>query len=117
VGDPGQVFYVASGTLTFHFLVWEDLGCTVTPTTLPIRRDPGDVDSLVVDYAFTPPKFAGHGQMTRTVTISCPTADPFEATTTLTWFNGAGDVSEDGLRIEGNVSTPAGGSSFLFVRP
>jgi hypothetical protein len=26
-------------------------------------------------------------------------------------------VSEDGLRIEGSVSTPVGGSSFVFVRP
>lgn len=117
VGDPGQVFYVASGTVTFHYLVWEGLGCTVTPTSLPLGRDTGDVNSLVVDYAFTPPKFAGHGQMTRTVTISCPDADPFEASATIPWFDGAGDVSEDGLRIEGSVSTPVGGSSFVFVRP
>jgi hypothetical protein len=116
--SPLMVFYHAVGSATFRFPVYEDMDCTVEPSTVNIGAFPGDVNTLVVDYAFTPAKFSGVGQMQREVTITCPIGDPLTVPTTLTWWgSSAGDVSEDGLTIHGSTVTPQGSSSFTYARP
>lgn len=65
----------------------------------------------------TPATFAGNGEQIRDVTVSCPDQDPVTLTLGINWFSGQGEVSEDGLTIEGGITNPPASSSFRFVRP
>lgn len=116
-GPPSEIRYIAEGTVEFHHLVFEEAGCTVSPTVFTIGNGPEDVNSLSVDYAFTPATFAGNGEQIRDVTVSCPDQDPVTLTLGINWFSGQGEVSEDGLTIEGGITNPPASSSFRFVRP
>jgi hypothetical protein len=116
-GTGGQVLYRAHGTLTWHHLIFEEGGCSVSPTTFAIGDLSTETNQLIVDYGVTPAAFGGAGIVSTTLTISCPGQDPFSTPANLSWFNAAGTVSDDGLTISGSTVTPQGNSSFNFHRP
>lgn len=115
--SPLQVFYHAEGSVTFRYLLYENSGCTVEPSTFNIGAFPGDGNGLDVDYEFTPARFFGGGTVNREITITCPDRDPLTLPFGLTWFSGLGDISEDGLTIHGSTVRPQISWSFTFVRP
>ena len=64
-----------------------------------------------------PPTFGGASRQAIEFTVECPGQDPVTLPGHISWFNGFGEVSEDGLRIEGQSSGPGVSASFLFARP
>ena len=117
-GPSTMVRYTAEGTFEWHHLIFEEAGCTVSPTQFTIGPpSEADDNALYVDYAFTPAKFSGNGLHATTLTISCPGDEPFSTPASLSWFGGVGEVSDDGLTIKGSTSVPGGSSSYLFQRP
>ncbi len=117
-GPPTLVRYIAEGTFQWRYLVFEEAGCTASPTMFSIEApSPTTTNMMYVDYAFTPAKFSGSGIQATTLTVTCPDADPFSTPASLSWFGGVGDVSDDGLTIQGSTSVPGGSSSYSFHRP
>jgi hypothetical protein len=119
-GPDTTVRYEATGSFVYHYLVFEEGGCTVTPTTFTIHPQSAiSSNSLFVDYARSPepPVFSGNGIEAVELTVACPDDPPFTVPASLSWFSGVGSVSADGITIEGSNSNQFGSSAFHFVRP
>jgi hypothetical protein len=119
-GRSTNVGYVATGTFEFHHLIYENAGCTVSPTTfaIPTVTPTTGVNRLVVDYQTVPAIFSGGGSIVREVTVSCPDDPPFQLTTQMYWFLTAiGEVSDGGLTVAGSFGNSMSSGSFRFVRP
>ena len=109
------MWYEATGSVTFHHLVFEELGCTVTPLDFLIRPNvPGDNNRLLLDYSFTPAKYGGSGDLVTQLTVTCPNSPSMQVPVTIPWFSGAGDLSADGASFGGSSTTSAGTSSYEF---
>ncbi len=107
------VVYEGGGTVEFHYLVFENLGCTVSPKVFTI--DPGESGMSVV-YSSTPATFGLFGRMNRFVTINCPSLEPFTTGIAIDWIIGTGQVSEDGKTIAETIVTPQVSKSYRFTR-
>jgi hypothetical protein len=120
LGRSTNVGYVATGTFEFHHLIYEDAGCTVSPTTfaIPTVTETTGSNRLIVDYQTVPAIYSGNGSIVREVTVSCPDDPPFQLLTQMYWWLGSIDeVSDGGLTITGGFSNVLSSSSFRFVRP
>ena len=132
VDGTGVVAYYPTGTVGVHSWV-NSQGCTVSYSpsayTLGTRSNPGIPDpagdgTLVVDFNQVPATYSGSGltQWTSTMTTACPDGSGGSVAGMITgglWFNGVGDVSADGLTIQGPYTSPYLAQTFdyVFSRP
>jgi hypothetical protein len=110
----GDVHYFGQGTAVVDFIDYESAGCSVSPTTFSLEPD---LNQLVVVYAFDPPQYSGGGGFFGTTTVSCPGEDPYDAGVSAFWFDGEGEVSADGVTIQGSNSSGPATWWWNFQRP
>jgi hypothetical protein len=116
--NPALVRYFATGSMDVQNIVYDNMGCTVTPTHFDVANtSAGIANFLLVDYGVDPPQYGASGIVSTTVNISCNGDGPVATPAQYTWLNAVGAVSEGGLAIAGSDSRPEGGYSYRFVRP
>jgi len=109
---PDQGFYRVTGSVQVRFIVYTDLGCTVTPSEFS-RFDPETV--LYVYVGTSPPSYSFQVMVRHDLTISCPDQESVTIPdAAVIHFTGAGELTPDGAMI-GSTSTPQGSSSYRFA--
>ena len=106
MADPARpstlIFYKPKGSVSVEFIVYTDLGCTVTPRDF--NRFTA-ASMLTVDYAQSPPVYGFGLYVAEDLTINCPGIAPFlipEASVLA--ISGSGNVNDSGnLVLDGLV--------------
>jgi hypothetical protein len=123
-GTPSDESYIGQGHGTFHSHLYDNLGCTIDPTTFDFDASSTAISSnLWVAYGLTPAPFSLTGKAQVQITVTCPGPSgggPIVSHVTVfpNFLPGlGGNVSPDGTTIQG--SSPPGGPgqwSFQFTR-
>jgi len=102
----------AKGSVKVTFLVYKNLGCTVTPEVFD-SFDPATT-LMSVDRNFNPAKYTFNVGISSEITIRCPGADPLTFPTRVLNIQGAGDLTEQGTVMAGGTNSPQGQYSYRF---
>jgi hypothetical protein len=112
--SPGLFSYSADGSVEVTNTLYNDLGCSVTPTQFTITQEHTLSNNLTVFYGVDPPSYGGMGIIIRDITVTCPGQPPLIVSASYTWFSGTGSVSSSGLSIEASGTTSQGGYAYSF---
>ena len=109
MADPARpsslIFYKPKGSVSVEFIVYTDLGCTVTPRDF--NRFTA-ASMLTVDYAQSPPVYGFGLYVAEDLTINCPGNAPFlipEASVLA--ISGSGNVNDSGNLVFQTASSVA----------
>lgn len=113
----GEITYTATGTVTVKWIDWENKGCAVSQTVFQIDENV-DLSEMTVYYNEKPKVYGGIAQILLPVTVSCPGQAPADFPLNPMWYIGGGEVSADGLVLQGRTD---GGDGvyweWRFARP
>ena len=111
---PYEAFYRPNGSVRVDFLVYTQLGCTVTPSDFS-RFD--DVSVLYISTSTSPPSYGFLLSVHEDLTINCPDSPPLVIpSASAVSFSGSGVLTPSG-EITGSTVTPQGNSSYRFAPP